>query len=213
MEVRKYILASRTKSDSTGGWANLKPKDEIKKLKDEGVFLDLWQWRANRGNPIGILDDGYVMDYRMFDSDGKFMASNYDKKKKQPKYMYDEKRLGIRSYPYERLKEQKYYYISKDIAVPFDPNLDWKQTDAIAEKIIFPPKDNTSSVKGVWKKGCWNVVIKKKLNHGNPKEDKILKPGNLYTIGFAVHDDQTTQRHHSDNTETPLCLSPHDHGL
>ncbi|MEW6409811.1 MAG: ethylbenzene dehydrogenase-related protein [Nitrospirota bacterium] len=195
-DIRKYISASRTNMDSTGGWANIKSKEEIEKLKWQGLFLDLLQWRAMRSNPLGFLDDGYVLEYRLFDKDGKFMEGNFDKDKKQPKYMFDEKKVGMKAFPYDQIKKQKYYYISKDIAVPFDPNAGWEKGDAVPDPIIFFPQDNTSSAKGVWKDGQWTVVIKRKLNHGNPKEDKILKPGNIYTVGFAIHDDNTTQRHH-----------------
>jgi len=195
-DIRKYISESRTELAETGGWSHVRSKDELEKSQNQGKFLDLLQWRASRGNPIGILDDGYVLEYRNFDSDGKFMEDNFDKDKKQPKYMYDEKKTGMKAFTYDQLRQQKYYYISEDIAVPFDPDAGWKKGDAIADPVIFTPEDNTSSVRGDWKDGKWTVVIKKKLNHGKPTEDKMLILGKQYTMGISIHDDNTTQRHH-----------------
>jgi hypothetical protein len=34
------------------------------------------------------------------------------------------------------------------------------------------------------------------MDTGHPEDDKILKEGNAYTFGFAVHDDNITTRGH-----------------
>jgi hypothetical protein len=41
----------------------------------------------------------------------------------------------------------------------------------------------------------WTVVWARPLNLTNP-DDKALKAGGVYTIGFAVHDDNITTRGH-----------------
>ena len=42
------------------------------------------------------------------------------------------------------------------------------------------------------------------LDTGNPADDKILKAGGVYTVSFAVHDDNTTTRFH--HVSLPLNL-------
>ena len=42
------------------------------------------------------------------------------------------------------------------------------------------------------------------LDTGHPADDKILKPGGVYTVGFAVHDDNVTTRFH--HVSLPLTL-------
>jgi hypothetical protein len=46
-----------------------------------------------------------------------------------------------------------------------------------------------------WKEGRWSVVLVRPLNTGNP-DDKALKEGGVYNVGFAVHDDNITTRGH-----------------
>ena len=46
---------------------------------------------------------------------------------------------------------------------------------------------------GVWKDGMWTVVVVRPLGLANP-DDKALKAGGVYNVGFAVHDDNITSR-------------------
>jgi hypothetical protein len=48
----------------------------------------------------------------------------------------------------------------------------------------------------MWEDGVWTVLWTRKLDTGNPADDKILKVGGVYTFGFAVHDDNITTRGH-----------------
>ena len=48
---------------------------------------------------------------------------------------------------------------------------------------------------GTWKDGEWTVVITRPLALTNG-DDKALKPGNTYSVGFAVHDNNTGGRGH-----------------
>ena len=54
-DVRKYLAASR---NDPGDWKSGKSVEEINKIKAEGGFLDLIQWRSHRTNPVGGVDDG-----------------------------------------------------------------------------------------------------------------------------------------------------------
>ena len=46
-----------------------------------------------------------------------------------------------------------------------------------------------------WKDGAWTVVMIRPLGLTND-DDKNLKQGGVYNIGFAVHDDNITTRGH-----------------
>ena len=59
-DIRKYLASTRT--DDAASWDKTKSKEEIDKIKAGGGFLDLMQWRVNRSGPVGMADDGYVLD-------------------------------------------------------------------------------------------------------------------------------------------------------
>ena len=48
---------------------------------------------------------------------------------------------------------------------------------------------------GTWKDGVWTVVMVRPLGLANA-DDKALKEGGIYNVGFAVHDDNITTRGH-----------------
>ena len=93
-DVRKFLPETRT---DPSDWKAGKPMADIDRLKSEGRFLELIQWRAHRSNPVGMADDGYVLEYRNFD-DGKVMFSaNLDAKTKQPRLMWNAGKTGYRA--------------------------------------------------------------------------------------------------------------------
>ncbi len=200
-DVRKYLPGSRTDDDAT--WDKTKTADEIAKLKASGGFVDLMQWRAHRSRPVGMADDGYVLEYRLTDAGKNLFSKNWDKDKKQPKYMFDEKKVGFKSRTMEQVRDasQPSSIVAEENAVAFDPNAGWKEGDMIPEYYVSramakgSAADN-SDAKGTWENGMWTVVWVRKLDTGNPLDDKILKEGKAYTFGFAVHDDNITTRGH-----------------
>lgn len=194
-DLRKYIPASR--SDDMD-WSTGKSQEEIAKLKAAGQYLDLFQWRAHRSNPVGMADDGYVLEYRLFDGGKKMFDSNMDGKTKQPKFMFDAAKFGAKAVTADQLWTKENFLIQGVNAVPFDPNAGWKEGDmlpryATTSKVEGSAGDNLAN--GTWKDGVWTVVIARPLNlaHG---DDKALKPGGVYNVGFAVHDDNITTRGH-----------------
>lgn len=194
-DVRKYIVESRNDPED---WTSLKSADEIAKLKADGTFLDLVQWRAHRSNPVGMADDGYVLEYRLFDAGKKMFDSNMDKKTKQPKFMYDAAKFGAKSVSAEEVGTKENFLIKEVNAVPFDPNAGWKEGDMVpryvtTSKVEGSAGDNKAT--GVWKDGLWTVVLTRPMNLANG-DDKTLKDGGVYTVGFAAHDDNITTRGH-----------------
>jgi hypothetical protein len=196
--VRKYLPSTR--ADEAASWDKGKSLEEIAKIKAEGGFLDLIQWRAHRSNPVGMADDGYVLEYRNFDAGKNMFSSNLDPKTRQPRFMYDEKKVGKKALRIEDLSKVSTVMIREQNAVPFDPNAGWKEGDLVSQVVVSredaagSAADNKDA-KGVWKDGAWTVVWARKLNLANP-DDKGLKEGKAYNFSFAVHDDNITTRGH-----------------
>ena len=200
-DVRKYLPASR--SDDNASWDQTKTADEIAELKASGGFVDLMQWRGHRSRPIGMADDGYVLEYRLTDAGKNIFSKNWDKEKNQPRYMFDEQKVGFKSRNMDQIRDtaQPSSIIPEENAVAFDPNAGWKEGDMIPEYYVSRTMAKGSAadnndVKGSWDNGTWSVVWVRKLDTGHPEDDKIFKEGNVYTFGFAVHDDNITTRGH-----------------
>ena len=47
------------------------------------------RWRGHRSNPVGMADDGYVLDYRLVDAGKGPFSWNVDRKTMTPKFMFD----------------------------------------------------------------------------------------------------------------------------
>ncbi len=195
-DVRKYLPSTRTDAN----WANTKSREEIDRIMAAGGFLDLMQWRGHRSNPVGMADDFYVLEYRLMDDGKGPFSSNWDKAKKQPKYMYDAAKYGSNATRLEQIRAKPTGLVREKNATPFDPNLSWKEGDLIPAYVTSredakgSAADNSNAT-GTWKDGMWTVVWTRPLNLTNP-DDKTLKSGGRYTFGFAVHDDNLTTRGH-----------------
>lgn len=207
-DVRKYLPGSRTDEDAS--WDKTKSVDEIAEIKAEGGFVDLMQWRAHRSNPIGMADDGYVLEYRLSDAGKGVFSTNWDKAANQPKYMFDPAKVGFRSRTADTLRDPSMptSLIPEENAIAFDPNADWKEGDLIPEYYVTRTGASGSAadnadVKGTWKDGMWTVEWVRKINTGHD-DDKALKPGGTVTVGFAVHDDNITTRGH--HVSFPMTL-------
>lgn len=197
-DVRKYLPSTRTDPDAS--WDKGKSPDEIAKIKAAGGFLDLMQWRAHRSNPVGMADDGYVLEYRLSDAGGNPFGSNVDPKTHQPRFMYDEKKVGKKALRADDIRKMPTALIREQNAVPFDPNAGWKEGDLIPEYVLNREGAKGSgadnkNVNGVWKDGMWTVVWARPLRLSNP-DDKALTEGKVYNFAFAVHDDNITTRGH-----------------
>ncbi len=207
-EVLKYLPSSRADGKS---WDKPKTAAEIAKIKAEGGFLDLMQWRAHRSNIAGMADDGYVLDYRLFDEGKNPFAWNVDRKTMTPKFMFDAKKVGAKALRDEDIGNpaKPAALLREENTVAYDPNAGWKEGDMLPGRLVSradakgSAADNDAT-KGTWKDGVYTLVWRRKLNTGNPADDKIMKIGGAYTVSFAVHDDNTTTRFH--HVSFPLSL-------
>ena len=195
-DVRKYLPSTRTDAN----WASTKSRAEVDEIKAQGGFLDLMQWRGHRSNPVGMADDFYVLEYRLGDAGKGPFSKNWNKKAKQPKYMYDAAKFGGNATREDQIRTKATALTRERNAVPFDAAVDWKEGDLIPAYYTSrsdakgSAADNKSAV-GRWKDGMWTVVWARPLNLSN-SDDKSLEAGGVYTVGFAVHDDNITTRGH-----------------
>jgi hypothetical protein len=195
-DLRKYLPDTRS---DVMDWRTGKSLDEIARMKAAGDFIDTIQWRAHRSNPVGMADDGYVLEYRNSDQGKNMFGSNADSKTHAPKFMWDEKKVGYKSITADQVRKGKHFLIREQNAVPFDPKAGWKAGDMVPDYVVSRADAKGSAADnnamGQWKDGMWTVVIIRPLNLAN-KDDKALKDGEVYNIGLAVHDDNITTRGH-----------------
>ena len=202
-DIRKYLLITRAGQDEAGAWDKVKSPAELERLRQAGRFLDLWQWRAARSNPLGHAGDDWVFDYRWFDKGKNLFTSPGE-----PKWMYDRGKMGFVAIPEAKLKEMldKFPLVIGRNAVPFDPTAPFKEGDLLPHPVLQEPTESVSDVmaSGTWAAGRWTVDLRRKLNTGKP-DDKMLAPGKVYDIGFSVFEDRVSNRRHH-VTLPPLTL-------
>jgi hypothetical protein len=89
--------------------------------------------------------------------------------------------------------------IREQNAVPFDPKAGWKEggmvPDDISSREDAKGSATDNNALASWKDGLWTVVLSRPLGLVNA-DDKLLKVGGVYNVGFAVHDDNITTRGH-----------------
>jgi hypothetical protein len=194
-DVRKYLPASRTEPSD---WKTGKSVEEIAKIKAAGGFVDLIQWRAHRSNPVGMADDGYVLEWRNFDSGKKMFDSNLDKATKQPMFMFDATKFGAKAVTADQVGKKDNFLTKGVNAVPFDPKAGWKEGDMLPRYVTTKEVEGSAGdnkATGSWKNGVWTVVIIRP--HGQNNHDhKGHKAGGVYSVGFSMHYDNITTRGH-----------------
>jgi hypothetical protein len=195
-DVRKYLPSTRTPG---GDWKAGRSVEEIAKIKADGGYLDLIQWRAHRSNAVGMADDGYVLEFRLADAGKDMFAGNADAATHAPRYMWDATKVGYRSIREADLRKSDHFLMPEVNAAPFDPAAGWKEGDLIPDYVVSrsaaagSAADNNASAS--WKDGSWTVVLTRPLGLANA-DDKALREGGIYQIGLAAHDDNITTRGH-----------------
>lgn len=220
-------------TETEGRWALLKDKKALADMRKKGQFLDMWMLRAARSNHIGYADDMWIFEYRNGDN-GKSPWQRQRAKNlnaKPPKgFMFNPTavpsgKLGGGKYairggsdPLSVLKSQKTIPFITSVgkrAVKYDPKAYKPQKgDLLLQRVLRPPTGSRGDIqaygtflkKAGEKMGKWTVIMKRKLDTGHPQDDVILKDGELYPIGIAVHDDHVTTRRHHVSFEYTLGL-------
>jgi len=200
-EVQKHLPGTR---HDISNWRTVVGQETLEAQRRAGYFLDLWHWRAGRSNPVNVADDQWVGEDRHGDAGKGPFSTNWDSRLKQPRYMFDPVRAGRSSLRWEDVKANRFdfediYYLSEDMAIPFDPNRPWKNGDVIPRRLLRPGDGSRGDItvhgKARWKEGYWDVTLKRALDTGNP-DDKAFREQGVYHVGFAVHRDATGSRWH-----------------
>lgn len=206
-DVRKYVPETRSSAD----WRDVRSDEELEALRKAGVFLDLWMWRSHRGGPLGYADDQWVLQYRNDDAGKAAFSDNWDAAKRQPRFMYDPGKVGFAALRWDdvinhRIGPKDIYYITPEMARPFDLSREWKEGDTVPRRLLSAPEGSRGDIRaqGEWRDGRWRVEMTRLLDTGNP-DDKALRDRRRYTIAFAVHKDFTGSRWHY--TSLPLSFA------
>ncbi len=193
-DMRHYLLITRTVADETGGWDKVKTPPELDRLRAEGSFLDLWQWRAYRSSPVGYAGDDYVLEYRLSDAGRSPFTTPA-----RPSFMYDQARMGFRAIPEARFTEllPQLPLVMDRNAVPLDPAVRFAAGDLLPRNILRTPDGSSADImaNGSWEGGRWVVELRRKLTTGNP-EDKPFGSGRVVRFSLALFDDHVGNRYH-----------------
>jgi len=113
--------------------------------------------------------------------------------------MWDAKKTGYKSITENDLRKGDHFLVREQNAVPFDPSAGWKEGDLIPDYVLSREDAKGSAADNnaiaAWKDGTWTVVVIRPLGLAND-DDKSLKEGGVYNVGFAIHDDNITTRGH-----------------
>jgi len=202
-DVRKFLRESRDEGSGQPLWASVRPPEELMALREEGRFLDLWQWRAHRSNPIGYADNGYVLDYRHSSKGRSMYTDNVDAETGLPAMMFDLERTGIHALRLEKLVAGEYgqgdfYYLAESFAVPFDPDHAWEEGDTLPHRLLREPDGSRGAIRaeGRYADRAWRVLLRRSLQSPDPLDSLTFVPGATYDAAFAVHTGSTGSHHH-----------------
>lgn len=201
-ERTKYLPLTRT---DPGKFETVKPESDLEALRRAEYFLDLWQWRSSRSNPISLGDDGFVADERGGDAGTGPYATNWDQATNQPKFMFDPAKVAGGALNIDDVTSGKIgfgdtYFLSPETAVPFDPARAWKNGDTIPRRVLRTASGSRGDVvepgPAVWKDGFWDVTLARKMDTGNRLDDKTFRDKGTYDLAFAVFRNASTMRWH-----------------
>ena len=208
-DVRKFIPQSRNNAGQAA-WDDIRSGEELEAMRERGEFIDLWQWRAHRSNPVGVADNGYVLHYRLSSSGRGMYTTNWDDEAGQPAWMFDPETTGTHALSWDGLLEgaygqDDYYFLAEGHAVPFDPDHDWQEGDVIPQRFLRPPSGSRGAIaaEGRYYNGAWHVILTRSLDAPDPTDSKALEPGGEYTVAFAVHEGKGARWH---RISLPLLL-------
>jgi hypothetical protein len=201
-DVRKYLPATRK---DLNDWKSVVDEETLARQREAGYFLDLWHWRAHRSNPVNVSDDQFVAEYRSNDSGAGSFYTNWDAEGEHPKMMFNQALTGMRALDWNRVSTNQWdfdslYYLSEDMAEPFDPDHAWQEGDTIPRQIIREPSGSRGSIRvdglARWNDGYWEVALVRAKDTGSPLDDKIFRDQGVYDIAVAVHRNATGSRWH-----------------
>lgn len=161
--------------------------------------LDLWSWKAQRSNPVGYAEDGWLGPDGT-DSDAKAgggYVENWDRDAKRPKYTFRE---GEKAGP----------VLLKNEALEIKKHGKFKAGDRLPREVLEKPVGSRGDIeaKAVWERGRWTLEMKRARDTGDKENDvQFTDSERPYYFGISVHDDDQGDAHsHTDRTALKLLL-------
>jgi hypothetical protein len=177
-DTRHYIPDSRQRDTWWDfNWDDISAEGAgtIQSLKNADVFLDQWHWRAARGNPIGVSDDMWVLDYRNGDEGGSAYSTNWDGDTELPKKMFDPDAVGFAALDFEDVRNARVafdsvYYLSDATMKQYDPEYPWEEGDALPRRYLRLPQGSRGDISSDarWDSGQWTVKLRAGPGHRQP---------------------------------------------
>jgi hypothetical protein len=214
-EVQKHLPETRR---DAADWRSVVDAETLAAQREAGYFLDLWHWRAGRSNPIGVSDDQWIGEDRFGDAGQGPFTTNWDGATGQPRWMFDPESTGIHALRWEEVQADQVdfdgiYYLSRAMAVEFDPDHDWQDGDVIPRRLLSEGQGSRSDISvhgnARWADGHWDVTLVRDLDTRNPLDDKAFREQGVYDIGIAVHRNATGSRWHYVSHPHSLGLGRH----
>ncbi len=213
VEVGKHLPETRA---NIGDWKSVVPESQLQAQRKAGYFLDLWHWRAHRSNPIDKSDDQVIAEARYGDEGKGPFFDNWDKEKKQPKFMFDPAKVGKTALNWDDIANRKLgfddlYAMREDQGKPYDPKHAWKEGDTLPRRVLRPGEGSRADIsvagKARWKDGHWDITLVRKMDTGHPLDDKMFVDNRVYSVAFGVHRDAFGSRWHYVSLPQRLGLS------
>lgn len=200
-ERSKYLPSTRTDPND---FDSIRPQSDLETLRAAGQFLDLWDWKSSRTNPLGQADDTSVGAAREGDAGIAPYFTNFDEDTGQPLFMFDpaagDPAFGIDAVMAGDIGFNDTYYLSAATAVPFDPNRTWQNGDTLPRRVLREGSGSRDDIAmpsaARWRNGFWDVTLVRAMDTGNPLEDKIFRDGGNYDLAFSVFRNASTMRWH-----------------
>ncbi|MEP0322635.1 ethylbenzene dehydrogenase-related protein [Bauldia litoralis] len=201
-ERTKYLPATRTDPND---FDTIKPENDLETLRKAGYFIDLWDWKSSRTNPVGMAEDTNVSAARDGDSGTAPYTANFDEETGEPLYMFNsavagQKALSIDDVTGGKVGFNQDYYLTAATAVPFDPAASWKNGDTLPGSVLGAASGSRADIvvptEARWRNGFWDVTLERMMDTGDPLEDKIFRDGGSYDLAFAVFRNASTMRWH-----------------
>tara|TARA_R110002110_G_scaffold3665_3_gene18946 strand:- start:2282 stop:3673 length:1392 start_codon:yes stop_codon:yes gene_type:complete len=201
-ERSKYLPETRTDPDDID---TVRPENELRRLREAGYFLDLWDWRSARTNPLAQAEDTSVGAAREPDAGAAPFISNFDENTGLPRFMFDPaldtgNPLSIDIVTAGEAGFDNAYFLAESAAVPFDPATDWQEGDTLPARVLRESAGSRGDISmpaaARWRNGFWDVTLQRAMDTGDPLEDKIFRDGGSYDLAFAVFRDSATMRWH-----------------
>ncbi len=203
--VRKYLPNSRTEGTD---WDAVKSASALMEERKQGAFLDLIIWDASLTNPGDFAADFNVLEIKKVD-DGTSPLMPNGKMLGGPAYMFDKGIVGFSVLSEADLDDAskiKHLVVGRTTSPAKGA---FKEGDILPAHIVDMEKAEGSAVdvyaKGEWQDGSYIVVMRRKLDTGHPLDDKVLKIGSVYSLGFSIHDDAAGKRAH--HVSFPVSIS------